>query len=235
MSGRSTVRIRVRPGLVALSFAAASGILMLTGLGMYQLRTGPLPPYLGHFSRRFLPWEEVTFHTWLSSAGLLLSAVILMLIGIAAYRERKAYARHWIALAFVFLILSVDEVAALHEITANFVRIVMDPQGFLSYPWVVVGLIVSGLLGIAFLRFIVRLPTKTRALVVLAGLTYLGGALGMEMVAANYESLHGAENFGYFMISSTEELMEMLGVAVFLYALLDYARSHFGRIEVELD
>ena len=111
----------------------------------------------------------------------------------------------------------------------------MDPQGFLSYPWIVVGLILSGVLGIAFLRFIVQLPRKTRALVVLAGLTYLGGALGMEMVAANFEELHGAENLGYFMISTTEELMEMLGVAVFLYALLDNARSRFGRIEVELD
>jgi len=39
--------------------------------------------------------------------------------------------------------------------------------------------------GLVYLRFLVDLPPKTRHLFLIAGLVYISGVLGMEMVGAN--------------------------------------------------
>ncbi len=42
----------------------------------------------------------------------------------------------------------------------------------------------------------------------------------MELFGALQVSRHGQENLGYVFLSTVEELLEMLGIVVFLYALM---------------
>ncbi len=65
----------------------------------------------------------------------------------------------------------------------------------------------------------------SRSLFVAAGLVYVAGAIGMEMVGSAYASVHTTVNAVYAMLIVTiEETLEMLGLVLFVYTLL----SHIG-------
>ena len=60
---------------------------------------------------------ENNLPSWYSSIALLLSAVMLPIIGLHHSGRARKFARHWLALAILFLCLSVDEVASIHEMS----------------------------------------------------------------------------------------------------------------------
>jgi hypothetical protein len=53
--------------------------------------------------------------TWYASLALLLCSILLAAIAATKKRLGERYARHWGVLSGIFLILSIDEVAAIHE------------------------------------------------------------------------------------------------------------------------
>jgi hypothetical protein len=60
----------------------------------------------------------------------------------------------------------------------------------------------------------------------------VGGALGMELVGGKYVSLYGAQNLGFAMITTVEEVGEMLGIVIFIYALMSYISAYMKEITV---
>ncbi len=62
-------------------------------------------------------------------------------------------------------------------------------------------------------------------LFLIAGATYLGGVLGMELVGSSYIFNYGP-SLSYGIVATIEEVLEMLGIIVFIYALLDYLETH---------
>jgi hypothetical protein len=75
---------------------------------------------------------------------------------------------------------------------------------------------------VTFLRFLGHLPQLTRRRFWIAGLLFVGGVLGLEMVAGSYSVVHGTFNMTYVLIVTAEEALEMLGIVVLVYALLAY-------------
>jgi len=71
-------------------------------------------------------------------------------------------------------------------------------------------------------------------LFMLAGALYIGGAVGMELIAGPYAERYGMQNFGYSLLAMTEEAIEMTGIALFTYALLAFGRDHIGAVAVYL-
>jgi hypothetical protein len=64
----------------------------------------------------------------------------------------------------------------------------------------------------------------------MAGALFVGGALGVEAVSGKHASLHGEQNLTYHLIITIEELLEMAGLVVFVYALLDYIGRQFANV-----
>ncbi len=65
------------------------------------------------------------------------------------------------------------------------------------------------------------LPHRTRRLVIGAGGLYVAGALGLEVTARFYETAGGSRSSLFEgVFSATEELLEMIGAALFIFALL---------------
>ncbi len=82
-----------------------------------------------------------------------------------------------------------------------------------------------------------RLPSKTRLGLILSGAIFVGGAIGVEMIsAAEYEAAKdaGVRSLQYYLLYSLEEFMEMLGIALFIYYVLDYLASLTPSIELKL-
>ncbi len=104
------------------------------------------------------------------------------------------------------------------------------------------------MLAALYLRFLLHLPRRYRALFVLAGVLYVGGAVGMELVSWHHrwalmeatqgdlEAKLAASNvMSYALLAVVEETMELVGTAIFLYSLLCYLTEHRVGTEIRFE
>jgi hypothetical protein len=85
------------------------------------------------------------------------------------------------------------------------------------------------------LRFFLQLPRTYQILFSVAAVTYLGGALGVEVITGYYEQLQGGvgrTDFVFELLVAVEECAEMSGVLIFIHALLLYLQAHVGGVRL---
>lgn len=177
--------------------------------------------YVSLFSVR----SEGKIPTWYSACTLLFSSLLLVTIAFAKRVKRDRYFLHWIGLAIIFLWMSLDEATEIHEMTSDPLQSALNTKGLLYFAWVIPAIAFLMIFAVVYHRFVIDLPPKTRHLFLVAGVIYISGVLGMEMVGANYWSLYG-ENLTYGIMATVEEILEMSGILVFIYALLDYLETY---------
>ncbi|MBE9190402.1 hypothetical protein IQ230_08520 [Gloeocapsopsis crepidinum LEGE 06123] len=193
-----------------------------------------LPDY---FSRDFLAElfnlnREFNIPTLYATSLLLTSSILLAIIAYAKQVRGDRFVRYWMALSIIFLYLATDEIISLHERTVEPLRSKLNTGGLLYYTWIIPGAIFVLLCLLVFRRFLRNLPSKTRQLILLAGTIFISGALGVEAVGGYYADLHGEQSMVYAMIAGIEEFLEMLGIIVFIYALLSYISSAMKGLNV---
>jgi len=115
------------------------------------------------------------------------------------------------------LYIAIDEVFQFHEFAGTFIK----GSGVLFFTWVIPAAIIVLVVGVSFIPFLRALPSKTRFWFLLSGALYVGGAVGMELPLGWWTETHGTQNLGYALIDAVEEGLEMIGVNLFLLALLD--------------
>ncbi len=143
-------------------------------------------------------------------------------IAISQQIARARYILHWKVLSAIFLCLSIDEVAMIHESADIILGSSINRTGFLYYGWVAVGIPLTLIFLLSYLKFLAHLPRKIRLLFFVAGTIFVSGAIGAEMFAGRYDELYSVENMNHAMITVVEEFCEMFGIVVFIYALLSY-------------
>lgn len=222
--------LRLTPSRAARGLAIVISTLTLLSLGSHVWRfafgQGRSRWYLLLFD---LNWEHSVPTYW---QGILLlgAAILLAAVGISARNEVRPHRAWWLVMAAMFVWLSFDELAEMHEMLGFSVQKLFKPQGYFYYAWVIPGIIGTVVTALICLRPLMQLPLRTSLWFIAAGLLYVGGALGVEMVSANHAYLYGEQNFIYCVLADAEESLEMTGVAVFTTALLDYA----ARLKVQI-
>jgi hypothetical protein len=163
--------------------------------------------------------NEVSIPTWFSQIILLGCATLLLAIGYAV----KSQKRYWKGLGWIFIYLSIDEGASIHELTASPLQALLNiDSGPLYYTWVVLFGGIFAILVLIYLKFYVSLPSRTKALFLLSAVLFLCGAIGFEMVSGSIATQTGESGLDYSLLVAGEELLEMTGVILFIYGLLDY-------------
>ena len=162
---------------------------------------------------------ETNIPTWYSSSALLLCSILLAIIASTTNKNNARYVLHWRALSVIFLGMSMDEVVQLHELADAPMRSILHAGDFFFHAWTVLGIAFVLILGLAYLRFLAYLPAKTRGLFLVAGTVYCIGAIGMELANQSPWMVM------VVMIETVEESLEMLGVVIFIYALMSYLGS----------
>lgn len=165
---------------------------------------------------------EESIPTWFATLILFGAATLLMIIAVGKRKSQNQFAWHWTGLALVFLYLSMDEGAAIHEIASTPIEEGFGTSGFFAFGWLVVGIPCVVILGLLYTRFLLHLPSRTRKLFILAGAMYVGGAVGIEGISANQFDSGGGITFTYLAIATIEEYFEMTGIVIFIYGLLAY-------------
>jgi uncharacterized membrane protein len=160
--------------------------------------------------------EEESFGTWFSAGLLVIAAGLLIHQARVLRAEGKTWHRSWLVLGMGFCILSMDEIVGMHELVNSMLE---------DIPWTLIGFPIFVAVGLAYVPFLWAHRWRTSLLFVLAGAIYGGGAVGVEhFTDSDVNSLH------YNMWTALEEGMEMLGVIVLIYTVLDFARETPGRI-----
>lgn len=187
--------------------------------------------FLGHdYARGFVPMfdldTEKNVPTYFSAALLLGCGTLLLRIGLN-HRKAGSTGLMWAGLAAVFIFLALDEALVIHERLIVPVREALNLPGVFYYAWVVPYGIGLALLAALYLRFLLGLPVRDMLRFLVAGALYVLGALGLELVGGLYADLRGTHDLAYACIVTLEELLEMLGVTLFVHALLRYREDRF--------
>jgi hypothetical protein len=167
---------------------------------------------------------ESNVPTWFSVIILTFAAILFFIIYIHKKNSKIKSAHYWLTLGFIFIFLSVDESVQVHEEVAKILRpsVSNDVSGLLYWAWV----IPYGLFAIAaavyFMRFVLNLPKQIRNLFFLAGGMYVFGALILELAEGHFYLKYGLNHIYNRILYFIEELCEMGGVTVLIYALLSY-------------
>src|SRR5215212_4752314 len=117
--------------------------------------------------------EERSIPTWFETMQFLLCSILLAVITAAKKQRSDRYSLHWSFLSIIFLVLSLDEVASIHEAIGQLSERLLHnttgfiPSGAISFFWVVPGTIFVVIVLVAYLRFLAHLPRSTRRLFLL--------------------------------------------------------------------
>lgn len=221
-----SINLQIDPIGVARVLGAAVLLLLLAyGLSLW-FEFGLGRPTVYGFVQEFDVDRENNVPTYFSALILLIAGCLAGLIALWQVAQGSVFARHWIALAPLFLFLSVDEAISLHERLIRPIREMLDLSGWLYFSWIVPGIAIVLLIGVLYARLVLNLPLRTRCLVLIAGALYVGGAIGVEMVGGWYATTWVTQSFVYGTIVMVEEGLEMTGVVVVIYAFLDYIRAN---------
>lgn len=159
---------------------------------------------------------ETSFPTWWQEAQLLLASVLCFILGSAPGPRR----RYWLGLAGIFLYLSADEGSQLHEGLIVPMQELFDISGgALHFAWVIPGSVVVLAFLTVYVRFWWRLPAAPRTWMATAGVSFVLGAIGGEMLTGAYKTERGVDR-GFAALNALEEGLEVLGASLFIFALL---------------
>jgi hypothetical protein len=207
--------VRLDPGAVAVLLGAAAALLI--GASVLQHLVYGFEEPVGRLNLD----TELSLGTWFQAGLLAVAAAVGGLIAVTQRRASKPYAGHWMVLAAVLLLLSVDEGLALHEELIAPLRSALDASGIIYFAWVVPGAAFALAFAVAYARFVLRLPAAPRRYVLLGGGLYLCGALAMEALNGAYASANGLDSLTYRLLTDLEEALEM-GLVVLIYGFLSF-------------
>lgn len=179
---------------------------------------------------------EGNLPTWYSSMQLFLVALLLAVF--VSKRFARTEPATWLlpVLPLVFALLSLDEVAQIHEWLGRRSDRVLLPAGreesFLpeTGTWIfVIGVPFFILMSVIFFRLRRYLGCGRRVVprFVLALCLYVGSAAGIEMLSNFFRSDPGFQ----LLQVCLEELGEMVAVTIFLWASLDLLCGHGHRLD----
>ncbi|MBT6226603.1 MAG: hypothetical protein HOI47_08110 [Candidatus Scalindua sp.] len=167
---------------------------------------------------------ERSIPTLFSFVLLLTCSFFLFIIASAKRKDGEGY-MYWLVLSVIFLFLSIDESLMTHEGLMEKLRTLLNTSGYFYFAWVIpygIGLIAFLLV---YTKFLFKLPYKTRLLFIIAGSVYISGAIGLELVGGRCYELYGEHSLSFVILFTIEEILEMSGTVLFIYALTSYMDS----------
>jgi len=168
-----------------------------------------------------------------SAVSMIVCTAFLGLIGLAKRKNRQPYGFHWIGFGFVFLFLAVDEFLQLHDKLHEPMVNALDLSGLLFVGWVVPYAAAMLILAAIYFNFLRNLPRRTLIWFMVSGFVFVAGAMGVEAVSGRHIELYGRD-FVYTLINTFEEMLELAGILMFIYALASYIDTELKDLRIRI-
>jgi hypothetical protein len=158
-------------------------------------------------------------------------AILLLIIGLRLeeVKKRKPF---WFLLSFLFLFTGLDELLRIHEKVGKAISSSIETSGIFLFSWVIPYGIAVIIISLFLIKPFFSLDKKTIRNFLISGFTFLLGAVGVEMFTGWYIEYHNLDLtrllviIDAFILSTIEELLEMLGLSYFIYSLLLLKTEH---------
>jgi len=173
--------------------------------------------------------------TYYSAFALLFSSGLLAFTGYLIRKTGRPMMLYWFALSVIFLFMSIDEMLELHERLIEPLRSMLGTSGAFYYAWVIPYGMVVGAIGGVYIKFLLHLPRRTAIGFMVSGIVFVTGAIGFEMLGGMIFEQTGGTDAYYVFVQTIEEMLEMVGIAIFIYAITDYIASEFDSVTVTLE
>lgn len=225
-------RITLNPLKITIFLSIIAFLLVLAHILVLILKFGFGHPHVRGFSNLFDLGKECNCPTTYAVLLLSISSLLLSIIAILNKKSNLPHNLKWWVLSLGFLFMAFDEACQLHERLITPVRNILntDTYGLLFFAWIIPALILILILGIYFLKFLIWLPKRTRLLFLLAGIVFIGGAIGFEALGGR-EIEQSGDSLLANIWCTFEESFELGGIIIFIYALLDYSSDTFKKIQ----
>ncbi|WP_137681751.1 hypothetical protein [Aurantiacibacter suaedae] len=219
------VELEVSPKAVARYLFASLGALVVLGTAAdLWLATYP-GPVTQEVLHRFSLVRDLSIPSWASSIVMLTCAIALSLTAWSESRTGSPFARGWWIISFAFFALSLDEIVMVHELSGIILQRaapgVEELGGIFHYSWVLIAIPVVAFFAAIMFRWFLVLGRRTQMQFLLSGAIFLSGAIGLEMAGAALDAATSENGMTYFMLTSIEESLELLGISLFLLAILE--------------
>ena len=229
------MNITFTPGSVFKLLLLIIGVLTylnVLALLFWFLYDDPFPTFYKYFN----VGRERNIPTLYSVIALTVAATLLATNARHSWEKCDGQHRYWAGLALIFLFLAFDEGTKIHEQLSGVMKRWVTPKGYLYWLWVIPYGSAVLVLAAVYLRFMIRLSRTTRYYFILAALLFLGGAIGVDMLQGReaYLNIGSDKTILYCVLYSVEEFLEMIGVAVFIYALLKNLADESSVIRIKL-
>jgi len=106
----------------------------------------------------------------------------------------------------------------------------------LYYAWVIPYSIGVVIFLLAYAKFVFILPLKTRNLFIISGVIFISSAVGIEFFESWSIYTQGEKGpyYHYLYFVTIEEPLEMIGLALFIYALVSYITTELGPLRIQI-
>jgi hypothetical protein len=229
-----TAAIKFNPKRILIALLAL--VVVIVGLSIYGQKIrffgvadirGPWHEFLiDQLMQNFYLDAEGNISTFINALLLFIPSLLLAAIGAWKSEGKDKFRFHWVGLALIFLFLSMDEAAVIHESMIKPMRAIVGAEGFFYFAWVIPGMMMVALFGLVYLMFFLHLENKFKILFLFSLAVYISGVIGGEMVSGYYASNIGQKNFTYAVVASLEESIEYIGCSLIVYSLLKYIEHY---------
>ncbi len=175
---------------------------------------------------------EQSIPRFYSAVTLLLCSGLLLTIAVSKKGDNTHSLRYWLGLALIFLWLAITKATAIHETLAAPIRSALNMSKIQFYAWAYgIALVIFPLI---YLRFLLCLPRRTMLLMAAGGSVFVAGAFGLDFVVAYLGKSFDHQTVAYIGLATLEEVLEMGGIIIFVYALLLFMSLELKWIRVRV-
>jgi len=227
--GGTPLNLRISPTKVATWLAAALGaLLFLHGAAVFIDRVLGHPKALG-FNNLFYLSAEDNVPTLYSSLLMWTIAGVACVLADTCRKRGEQGVAAWLGIAILFGFLGIDESASLHEKMSGPLRDALGGvSGYLYFAYILPYGIAFVVLTIVYMPFVLRLPPRTRVKTVVSAAVYVTGALVFEAIGGEHYRTMDVRDATYIWMITLEEVLEIAGLSIFLWAQADYVVERFG-------
>ena len=183
-------------------------------------------------SRVFNIDQEANIPTWFTAGVAFYLAMMASIIASAVKSQGKS-AWAWRGIALMSIYISMDELAGFHELAIDPIRDNWEISPWLYQSWIIPAMALVVLISIIYSRFVWKLPMYFKFYLLLGGLIYLTGAIGVESIGGFVLTTQGLNDW-YVQLAHIEEFLEMMGLIIILYSMVEYARRELKSMTVLL-
>jgi len=213
----SRARFRDRPVEHAVIAAIATMFLLIALVSGVTHAINPPRPIL-----KFLDvGSERSLWTWTNVVVLAFAATAHICAAWLRKLRDLPHVGFWLLTSALVAALSIDDLAQLHEQLEPLGRSLDSGNLLPHFPWLIPGAAIAAAIIALFLVAIRKAEPVPRRLLVLATLSFFGGAIGLELANAYVLEAVGGIHAAYIVTMHVEELLEALGATTGLLSTIE--------------